>query len=293
MQCEEMYLELANRMKLTDPKAGIYARINTTLNLKDNLALDPSKTYTLTEIIDRDLKNRSGPDHGTDYFRKVGFEYRTVGPKTYYNYAYFPMGKTRYPIFFEHLKEVGDRLRAGIEQAKVTFPGWDLAEVMDHYRPIPHWRPMPIHKQAAEYDMYFVNWKTAFLMFGLGATAENPWLYDISKETDPYQRVISMNPATAAKKGLKEGDMIEVASEWGKLTGRLKLSNLFHPEVIGTPGNFGRRSPMMNPIAREGINYNQLISSDDGTFEPVTTALAGSPRVKVQRFRRQRCDMEW
>lgn len=283
-QCEEIFLELATRMRMTDPKDGMNARINRSLNLKPEYALQPDKQYTLTEIYDRDFKTRYGAAKGTAYFRSIGFEYEQVGPKTYYNYAYFPMGKTRYAIFFEHLKEVGDRLKDGIQKAGITFPGWDLAEVMDHYRPIPHWRPMPVHKQPAEYDLYFVNWKTPFVLFGLGATVENPWLYEISKQTDAYQRVISMNPATAAKKGLKEGDMVEVSSQWGKLTGRLKLSSLFHTDVIGTPGNFGRRSIGVNPIAREGINFNQLISSDDGTFEPVTTALAGSPRVKVQKI---------
>jgi phenylacetyl-CoA:acceptor oxidoreductase len=282
-QSEEIFLELAHRLNLTDPKNGLNARINRSLKLEGPEALEPDKLYALTDIIDRDLKKRFGADKGTAHFRKVGFQYRMVGPKTTYNYAYFPMGTTRFAIFFEHLKEVGDRLKAGFEEAGVGFPGWDMDDVMDHYRPIPHWRPMAVHKQAAEYDLYFVNWKTPFILFGLGATAENPWLYEIAQNTDSYQRVISMNPATAAKKGLKEGDLIEVSSLWGTLTGRLKLSSLFHPEVIGTPGNFGRRSMHMNPIATEGINYNQLIPSADGWFEPVSTALAGSPRVKVHK----------
>lgn len=282
-QCEEIFLELASRMGMTDAKTGMNARINTALNLKPEYALQPDKLYALGDIMDRDLKNRFGEAKGTAYFKQVGFQLEKVGPKTYYNYAYFPMGKTRYAIFFEHLKEVGDRMKAGFDKAGVGFPGWDMADVLDHYRPIPHWRPLPIHRQSAEYDLYFVNWKTPFVLFGLGATAENPWFYEISKATDAYQRVISMNPETAAKKGLNEGDLIQVSSQFGTLTGKLKLSNLFHPDVIGTPGNFGRRSPQMNPIAREGINFNLLIASDDGWFEPVTTALQGSPRVKVQK----------
>ena len=200
-----------------------------------------------------------------------------------YGYGKYPMGTTRYHFFMEHVKEVGDKLKEGIQKAGVNFPGWDLAEVMEHYHAVPVWRPLPIHKQAAEFDMYFVNWKTPFVLFGLGGTAENPWFNEISKETDSYQKVISMNPATAAKKGLKEGDMIEVTSRSGSLTGKLKLSNLFHPEVIGTPGNFGRRSIHMNAIAREGINFNQLLSPDDGWFDPVQTAIAISPRVKVRK----------
>ena len=127
-----------------------------------------------------------------------------------YGYGKYPMGKTRYHFFMEHVREVGDRLKDGIQKAGINFPGWDLAEVMEHYHAVPVWRPLPIHKQAAEFDMYFANWKTPFVLFGLGGNVENPWFYEIAKETDSYQKVILMNPATAAKKGLKEGDMIEV-----------------------------------------------------------------------------------
>jgi len=143
---------------------------------------------------------------------------------------------------------------------------------------------MYIHKQPDEYDMYFVNWKTHFVPFGSGAFVENPIFYEIAKETDPYLMLLSMHPSAAAKKGLEEGDMIEVSSEWGSLTGKITLTELVHPDVIGTPGNFGRRSTLMNPIAKEGPSLNRLISDNEGQFDPVNTALAGSPRVKVQKI---------
>lgn len=283
-QSDEIFYELARRMGLMGTKGGMNALINNTFRLKPEYALDTEKPYTIAEIMDRRFKSTLGPDKGTDYMKKVGIDYQMGGPKTIYNYAYFPMGKTRYHFFMERVRAIGDQLKDGLAKNGIpTIPGWDMAEVMEHYHAVPVWRPMPIHKQAAEYDMYFTNWKTPFVLFGLGGTAENPWLYEIAKETDPYQRVISMHPDTALKKGLKEGDMIEVTSRSGKVTGRLKLSYLFHPEVIGTPGNFGRRSLMMNPIAREGINYNQLVVPDDGWFDPLNTALVASPRVKVRK----------
>ncbi len=283
-QSDEIFYELAKRMNLMGGKAGMNAAISRTLALKPEFALDTEKAYTIAEMMDRRYKSALGADKGTDYMKKVGIEYAMAGPKTMYNYAYHPMGKTRYHFYMERVRAIGDQLKEGLAKNGIpTIPGWDLAEVMEHYHAVPIWREQPFHKQPAEYDLYFTNWKTPFVLFGLGATAENPWLYEIAKETDPYQRVISMNPATAAKKGLKEGDLIEVTSRSGKITGRLKLSNLFHPEVIGTPGNFGRRSLMMNPIAREGINYNQLVVPDDGWFDPLNTALSASPRVNVRK----------
>jgi anaerobic selenocysteine-containing dehydrogenase len=280
---DEIFLDLSRRLNMQNGKQGLLARLNTALGLKPEFALDTETTYAVHEIIDRELKSQFGADKGADFFKTVGFKFESVGPAKVYAYAGYPMGKTRYHFFMEHVKEVGDRLKDGIQKAGISFPGWDLAEVMEHYHAVPVWRQMPIHKQSSEYDLFFTNWKTPFVLFGLGGNVENPWFYEISKETDPYQKVILMNPATAAKKGLKEGDLIEVTSRSGMLTGRLKLSSLFHPEVIGTPGNFGRRSIQMNPIATEGINFNQLISPDDGWFDPINTAIAISPRVKVRK----------
>ncbi|HLB29497.1 MAG TPA: molybdopterin dinucleotide binding domain-containing protein, partial [Dehalococcoidia bacterium] len=285
-QGDEILLELARRLELLGGPEGVNARFNRSLRLTGQYALEPGRVYTVTEIIDRRLKSQFGLDKGVEHFRKVGYELELLGPRQFYNYASYPMGKTRYHFFWEHVKMVGDRMKAGCEERGITVPGWEMADLLDHYRPIPHWRPMPIHKEPAEYDMFFVNWKTPFVLFGLGATVENPWLNEISQKTDPYQMVLCMNPATAARKGLKEGDLVEVESQWGRLTGQVKLSELFHPEVIGTPGNYGRRSMHMNPIALAGPNYNQLLSPDDGTFDPVNTALVISPRVKVRKVGR-------
>lgn len=282
-QLEDILIELAKRMNLLNGKGGFIERINTSLGLKPEFAFDIAKSCSMVEIVDRDLKNTYGATKGADYFKQVGYDMKIEGPKGIYNYAYFPMGKTRYHLFFEHMKEVGDGLKANLEKNKLTVPGWDTAELMDFYRPVPHWKPMPIHKEPAEFDMYCVNWKISFLAYGLGATAENPWLYDITKNTDPYNLVIWMNPATGVKKGIKDGDTILVQSQKGKMTGKVKLTERIHPECVGVGGNYGRRSTQLNPIARDGPNYNQLLNMDDGSFSPISTALVISPKVKVTK----------
>jgi thiosulfate reductase/polysulfide reductase chain A len=117
----------------------------------------------------------------------------------------------------------------------------------------------------------------------LGATAENPWLNEITKLTDPYGMVIWINPVAAAKRGINDGDTIQVESPKGKMTGKVKITQRIHPECVGVGGNYGRRSMQLNPIAREGANYNQLLSMDDGSFSPISTALEISAKVKVTK----------
>ena len=279
-QVEDIFFELARRLNMLAP---MNERLNTALKLKPELALQPDKAYTVSELLDRDLKSQFGNDRGAEYFKKAGYSIRMVGPKTIYNYAYWPMGKTRYHLYFEHMKEVGDNLRANLEKNNITVPGWDTQDLMEHYRPVPHWRPMPIHKEPPEYDMYIINWKTAFSVYGLGANQENPVLYEIMRKTDPYSLSILINPAAAAKRGIQDGDTIVVESRRGKMVGKAKLSGRLHPEVIGIGGNYGRKSMHLNPIAREGPNYNQLLTTEDGTFDPISTAMIISAKVKVYR----------
>jgi anaerobic selenocysteine-containing dehydrogenase len=280
---EDIFLELGRRLDLLGGPNGLNAQLNVALKLTPDYALQPDRAYTLSDILDRDLKCHFGKDKGAEYFKKVGYDIKMFGPRAIYNYAYYPMGKTRYHLYFEHMKEVGDGLKANLEQHDLTVPGWDTADLMEHYRPVPHWRPMPFHKETAEYDMYIINWKTAFAEYGLGANQENPMLYEIMRTTDPYALSVLINPATAAKKGIKDGDSIVVESRTGKMLGKAKLSGRIHPEVVGVGGNYGRRSMHLNPIAREGPNYNQLLTMDDGTFDPISTAMVISARVKVSR----------
>jgi hypothetical protein len=155
------------------------------------------------------------------------------GPKETYPYAFLPMGKTRYHFFFEHFRTVGDNLKKNCEENNVSVPGWwDMDALMDCYRPIPHWKDQPIHKQPAEFDMYLTNWKTPLRPFGIGGPEGNPLLYEVMKMTDPYALSIWMNPVAAKERGIADGDTITVESYKGKMTGRVKVTERIHPEMV-------------------------------------------------------------
>ncbi len=283
-QIEDIVLELGRRLEILGGEKGLNALMNGSFKFKDEYLLEPDKAYSLSDILDRVLRNKFGPENGSEYFKTVGFKARMLGPKDTYNFAFFPMGTTRYHFFFEHIKAVGDDLKKNCEENNVTVPGWpDMAELMDAYRPIPHWKNQPIHKQPAEYDLYCTNWKTPLRPFGIGGPEENPAIYEILKMTDPYSLSIWMNPSTAVAKGISDGDTIVVESYKGKMSGKVKLTGRIHPEVVGVGGNYGRRSKQLNPIAQEGPSYNQLLTADDGTFDPLSTSINISAKVKVYK----------
>ena len=59
---------------------------------------------------------------------------------------------------------------------------------------------------------------------------------------------VELNPEAAAELGLKEGDMVWVESKWGKLQGRLLLSERIHPQMVVTPYHWGNCQNRINPL---------------------------------------------
>ncbi len=123
----------------------------------------------------------------------------------------------------------------GTKSGKVEFVSKWLAEKTDaEGRPVD---PLPVYEPrtwqpSAEYPLYFINWKEASHTHS--RTQNNAWLLDI-KPDNP----LIINPATAAKFGVKDGDEVWVESKYGRVNARARLTTRIHPEVIGVQHGFG------------------------------------------------------
>jgi thiosulfate reductase/polysulfide reductase chain A len=102
---------------------------------------------------------------------------------------------------------------------------------------------------------------------------------------DPYEYAIWLNSATAQKKGIKDGDTIVVESRYGKTQGRVKVTELIHPDVVGVPAGHGARTKLGNPIVGEGAYFNALCSihEKDRAIDPITGGIEEGPAVKVYK----------
>jgi anaerobic selenocysteine-containing dehydrogenase len=140
-------------------------------------------------------------------------------------------------------------------------------------------------KAPAEFDMWAINWKTPMAPFFCGDTHGNVWLHETMKTWDPYEYSIWINSATAAKKGIQEGDTIVVESQWGKTQGTARVTELIHPDVIGIPSGHGAASPMANPITAEGPYHNALGNLDEANLavDVLTGQIEEGPAVKVYK----------
>ena len=58
---------------------------------------------------------------------------------------------------------------------------------------------------------------------------------------------VELNPATASDLGLAEGDMVMVESKYGKLQGRLHLSDRVHPKMVVTPYHWDNIQNRLTP----------------------------------------------
>ncbi len=112
---------------------------------------------------------------------------------------------------------------------------------------------------------------------------EQPWLDEASR-MNPYTYNITMNPDTAEKKGLRDGDIIEIATAYGrKVEGALKLMEGQHPQTVGIAACSGHWAKGQ-PIARgKGTNFNILLELDLKHVDPVSNNIETSVMVKVRK----------
>jgi len=226
-----------------------------------------------------------GPDQGVEWFKKNGISAHFVPREQNYNYFYFPMGQTRYQIYFEGLRAGGKKLRDNMENNNVMIPGVDRSMMLSFYEPVPKWRETAlmeeVKKGPKEYDLLSFNFKVPLSNFRLGGQDQVPWLMEVGDRLDPYYNAVCMNPRTAAAKGLTDGQRVWVESKYGKVSGRLKVSELFHPDTVGIAGALGRLVSTLGKQPSERLHYNRLIGGPLGTMDPIAGGVENTARVKV------------
>jgi len=293
MHQDDIYMELAERIGILYGEGGLYDHLNGMddiiiksdgLSINEENKLDVNRKYTLEEISDRQLKSwKRGDGRGLDDLKKTGFFAHWMSEKEHYLYYYFPDNKTRHPFYYQHLKDVGDGLRANLKKHNISFPGIDdMDYIFDLYRPIPHWVENSEFRAPEEYDLWVINWRTPYFSSDSSNVSGNPWLAEVSRK-DPFENGVLMNSATAQRKGLKEGDTVVVESRYGKTEGKLHITELLHPDAVGMPGCGGLGTIYSNPLIKEGAHWNSLLSLDDKTFDAVSAGQECSPRVRVYK----------
>jgi anaerobic selenocysteine-containing dehydrogenase len=191
------------------------------------------------------------------------------------------------------------------EMLKASFDGLPAAEGSDAWTAAQTqggwWGDLPAARQATpavaaagavayaaaqfdgdpqQYPFHFLPYEST--LFGDGATAHLPWLQE---QPDPqtsamWRSWIEINPSTAARLGIGQGDVVDVTSSQGTLRAPAHLSPGIAPDVIAMPAGQGHQMFTRYASGR-GQSPVPLLAP---VVEPVTGAPAwAATRVKVAR----------
>ena len=133
---------------------------------------------------------------------------------------------------------------------------------------------------AATYPFHFLPY--ASVAFGDGSAAHLPWLQELP---DPltsamWSSWIELNPQTAAKLGVADGDVVEIASAHGALRAPAVMFPGIAPDVIAMPVGQGHER-FTRYASQRGANPVAILAP---ATEPETGALAwAATRVKISR----------
>ncbi|RFC32428.1 MAG: prokaryotic molybdopterin-containing oxidoreductase family, iron-sulfur binding subunit [Candidatus Nitrotoga sp. SPKER] len=139
--------------------------------------------------------------------------------------------------------------------------------------------PAPFVEDSA-YPLHLIPAVSASLRDG--RNANEPWLQE---SPDPLTTIVwdswvEMHPKTAAKLGIVEGDIVEVASKSGSIKAQVYVFTGIHPDVISVPLGYGHEA--MGRYAKGvGVNAFKIL---DPVFDKETGELAmHETRVKVSK----------
>ncbi|MBI2185203.1 MAG: molybdopterin-dependent oxidoreductase [Thaumarchaeota archaeon] len=258
---DQIFLEVAKRAGFLDE---CYKALNKFWSLEGTgYELDPDAEYSYMDLIDRRLKSWLGPEKGIDWLMTADGGLISRSPKM--NEIYRAMErKGRIHLYFEFM------LRAGKEVDRLSKElglSWDTSD----YQPVPDWKPCSSYlKKGGEYDLFVTNFKVPMQIHGFGKS--NPLLFDLVNRHG--LDCVIMNPETAARKGIRDGDAVLIETVQGK-KGKavVRLSERVHPEVIGT---------IQHKVV-QGADFNSLLTLDEETMDFVGCAVDSCLLAKVEK----------
>jgi anaerobic selenocysteine-containing dehydrogenase len=124
---------------------------------------------------------------------------------------------------------IGDTVYKGFKPDKVNKTGYFeiYSEIMkDHgFDPLPTYQPIPEHEAMQDDELILTTYKVNVQSHS--RTQNCKWLTEIYHDNPAW-----INPATAAAKGIAEGDSVRVRSEAGEIETKARVTPAVVPGVI-------------------------------------------------------------
>jgi molybdopterin-containing oxidoreductase family molybdopterin binding subunit len=265
----DVFIELAERIGML---ADYNAAFNAKLDLQPPYRLESDRRYTYEEICDRDLKDKFGADEGFDWFKEHGLVKWPKKPEEVY-WRHFV--DVRVPIYWEWMTPTYEKANALTEPRGLKLPA-------EHYQPLPDWLPCLSHEcDLPDFDFYAFYYRDTVHTNSL--TMENAWL-DEAARMDPFSYNIAINEDVGRAKGLRTGDEVWVENDHGhKVKGRVRLTQLIHPEGLGVGACAGHWAETMPMAKGKGVLFNDLLEVDFPHSSPSNLNMDLCAKVKISK----------
>ncbi len=248
----DIYIDLCERLGVLYGEDGYIDQVNKALPLKDGFELPLDQKPVVRDIFDR-WSRMEGLEGGIEYFEKHGVWIKGPVPATKrYGYATDPPFKGAVHRLY------GESLL--VAQGKQKDLGADEVYWRD-YTAFPTWRTPTFEQSPPEYDLTLISYH--LVVHKQTRTSMIPLLTELSGK----QR-LDMNPETAKRLGIEEGDEVIVESQ-NAVTGETRqlrtvvaLSSGFRPDTVGMPHHFGGWTPDANKGL--GPSPNEIFYTGEG-----------------------------
>lgn len=248
----DLYLDLCEKAEILYGTGGYLDRLNSELQLVDPNKLDVNTKPTVREIFDKWAKN-SGIAEGIEYFEQHGVKVKgaVTADKYYGSIVSPPYGGLRHRLYGEALNRY-----------KGVMQGMGVDEIyFRDYTAFPTWRTMTKDLSPSTYDLTLISYKK--IEFKQSRSTFIPLLHELV----PQQRLL-INSATAAAKGINDGDPVWVESH-NALTGETRKIGTFaqlvefvRPDTVVLHHHYGMWT---HPVAKNsGPTPNSLFFTGDG-----------------------------
>ncbi|MBI2314343.1 MAG: molybdopterin-dependent oxidoreductase [Betaproteobacteria bacterium] len=268
---EEIFYEISERLGVLQIWNQILNFVNGFV-MRPELMLEADGKYSDQEIAERKGLLWNGKD--LNWYREHGHAVTPRRPDKWYR----PWQGMRLHFYIEDILKARDDLKQKMEAADVAIRHeWEWAD----YQPLPTGVLDPVHLEPSEYDLYAITYKDIQINFG--ESLSNPWIDDIVFK-DPVHTSLLMNRKAGLARGLQDGDIVEVASPYGKIVGRVALSEGVHPDAVCVSNALTRVATQHTGVRTGGGNFNDLLPAN----LQHTDACSGQPetvaKVRVKKI---------
>jgi molybdopterin-containing oxidoreductase family molybdopterin binding subunit len=264
----DVLLDISDRLGLRD---DYNSQLNGRFMLDEEHKIKPGERPSIEQISDKIFRNNHGEDYGIDWFKEYGYiRWQKKPQEAYWRWSI----DARVPIYLHDLAYDGPAIEELAEGVGV-HADWE------QYTGLVSWFPTPPQKAPPEYDMYCYSYRDT--LHNGSQTMELPWLDEVSK-MNPFTYNIVINADTARGKGLKDGDIIWIESNYGrKIKGPIKTTEGVHPQCLGiaaTAGHWVKGQPI---AYGKGVNFNVLMELDLEHSDPTCLTIETSAKVKIYK----------